>query len=221
MGDDLVAEEIEVDPLVRAAPFRAAEQPAVKGARRGKVVDRERRDGRAPLRLPSAKSAAAGAAACGGPWRTRGAPACRGPLSVIPSRGDKGSGGVKRGFGTLLLGAALVAGCVAPAPRASRMAPPVAPPPAPSYSTHGLESVIGRGVRAIVALFGNPDLDVREGSARKLQFAGPACVLDAYLYPPRGGADAIATHVDARLPDGRDMDRSSCVAALSRRLEAR
>lgn len=101
------------------------------------------------------------------------------------------------------------------------MAPPVAQPSAPTYSTHGLESVIGRGARALSALFGTPDLDVREGPARKLQFLGPACVLDVYLYPPRGGGDPVATHVDARLPDGRDMDRSSCVAALSRRTEAR
>ncbi len=70
-------------------------------------------------------------------------------------------------------------------------------------------------------MFGPPDLDVREGAARKLQFLGPACVLDVYLYPPRAGAEPVVTHVDARLPDGRDMDRSSCVAALSRRREAR
>jgi hypothetical protein len=116
--------------------------------------------------------------------------------------------------------AALVAGCVAPASDAPRVAPPVAPA-APTYSTHGLESVMGRGARALTALFGAPDLDVREGSARKLQFLGPACVLDIYLYPPRGGGDAVATHIDARLPDGRDFDRSSCVAALSRRQDAR
>lgn len=98
---------------------------------------------------------------------------------------------------------------------------PVAAPPAPVYPTHGLESVLGRGARALTTLFGNPDLDVREGAARKLQFIGPACVLDVYLYPSREGADPVATHVDARLPDGRDMDRSSCVAALTRRPEAR
>jgi hypothetical protein len=121
----------------------------------------------------------------------------------------------------IVLGAALLAGCVAPTAQAP-VAPPVsAPPPTPVYSTHGLESVMGRGARALVALFGNPDLDIREGDARKLQFLGPACVLDAYLYPPRGGGDPVVTHVDARLPDGRDMDRSSCVAALSRRIEAR
>jgi hypothetical protein len=127
-------------------------------------------------------------------------------------------GRMRAGIGLAL--AALLAGCVAPAAEAP-MIPAVHQPAAPAYTTHGLESVIGRSARALTALFGNPDLDVREGPARKLQFLGPACVLDAYLYPPRGGGDPVVTHVDARLPDGRDMDRSSCVAALSRRVEAR
>jgi hypothetical protein len=120
-----------------------------------------------------------------------------------------------------ILAALLLAGCVAPAAQAPRVAPPVPPPPAPSYRTGGLESVMGESARALVALFGTPDLDVREGTARKLQFLGPVCVLDAYLYAPRAGAEPVVTHVDARLPDGRDMDRASCVAALSRRQEAR
>jgi hypothetical protein len=126
----------------------------------------------------------------------------------------------RAGIAALLAGA-LVAGCVAPVREAAPVARPVAPPPTPSYSILGLESVIGQSARSLVALFGNPDLDVREGSARKLQFLGPACVLDAYLYPPRQGADPVVTHVDARMPDGRDIDRSSCVAALSRRVQAR
>lgn len=80
---------------------------------------------------------------------------------------------------------------------------------------------MGRTAGVITGLFGKADLDVREGNARKLQFAGPACVLDAYLYPPEGGGEPIVTHIDARLPDGGDMDRASCVAALSRREQAR
>lgn len=76
---------------------------------------------------------------------------------------------------------------------------------------------MGRNARVLVALLGDPGLDVREGPARKLQFLGPACVLDAYLYPPRGGGEPVVTHVDARMPDGRDIDRASCVAALSLR----
>lgn len=108
-----------------------------------------------------------------------------------------------------------LAGCVS----APREAPPVPVPvvqaPSPRAST-GLESVMGHNARALVALFGTPGLDIREGTARKLQFLGPICVLDLYLYPSRRGAEPLVTHVDARLPDGRDMDRASCVAALSR-----
>jgi hypothetical protein len=125
-----------------------------------------------------------------------------------------------RTFQALLLAGLMLGGCVsrqASAPPASAPAPP-----STSYTTTGLEAVLGATARALVGQFGNPDLDLREGPARKLQFLGPACVLDAYLYPPRGGrGEPVVTHVDARLPDGREMDRSSCVAALTRRREAR
>ena len=124
-----------------------------------------------------------------------------------------------RGIIAAAIGAGLATGCVAPVREA---APPARLPAAPAANTYnGLESVMGRNARALTALFGNADLDAREGPARKLQFVGPACVLDAYLYPSHAGREPVVTHVDARLPDGRDMDRSSCVAALSRREQAR
>jgi hypothetical protein len=41
MRDDLVAIEVEVDPVVPATPFRAPEQPAVKGAGLAQVSHRE------------------------------------------------------------------------------------------------------------------------------------------------------------------------------------
>ena len=115
---------------------------------------------------------------------------------------------------------AALAGCVQQ-PRV-RTAPPVRferqpSVAAPLHTPNGLEAVMGREAGALIALFGTPGLDVREGPARKLQFLGPACVLDAYLYSPRRGGDAVVTHLDARLPDGRDTDRAACVAALSRR----
>jgi len=125
---------------------------------------------------------------------------------------------MRPGRSVLLLPAALLAAaCV---PRAGQ-APATGIPPPRAYSTLGLEGVIGSTAGALVAQFGRPDLELREGNARKLQFLGPACVLDAYLYPPRGGGEPVVTHVDARLPDGREMDRSSCVAALGVRREAR
>ncbi len=113
----------------------------------------------------------------------------------------------------------LLAGCVSSAVEPPK--PAVQPVRPPTYSVSGLETVMGHNARSLETLFGKPDLDVREGTARKLQFISPVCVLDTYLYPPRGGGDAIVTYMDARLPDGRDMDRASCVAALSRREEAR
>jgi hypothetical protein len=121
--------------------------------------------------------------------------------------------------GRLWLGALLVLGGCATAkgdgtaPAAQR-APVARPVP---YTSTGLENVLGRTARMLEAQFGKPALDVREGPARKLQFGGPACVLDAYLYPPKGGGEPIVTHIDARLRDGRDLDRASCVAALTRR----
>ena len=65
-------------------------------------------------------------------------------------------------------------------------------------------------------MFGKPRLDVSEGAGRKLQFAGSACVLDVYYYAQRSGAEALATHVDARTPDGRDTNVDGCIGALRR-----
>lgn len=115
---------------------------------------------------------------------------------------------------TGLLLPSLLAGCATtstPSPTPILNAPP------PS----GLDRVIGRDARALQILFGVPDLDVREGAGRKLQYAGPICVLDAYLYPPTAGREPIVRHLDARTPAGDDFDRASCIAALSRRPAAR
>lgn len=111
-----------------------------------------------------------------------------------------------------------VVACVAPS------SPPPAQSPAPvrpSYSIVGLEGVMGKSAQTLESEFGRPQLVVEEGNARKLQFASSICVLDVYLYPGRHGGEAVATYVDARLPDGRDVDRASCVAALLRAEESR
>lgn len=113
--------------------------------------------------------------------------------------------------------AMLAAGCVSSPTAAPVQRHAVALPAAPRYNPVGLEGVIGRTARFLETGFGRPALDIREGPARKLQYAGAACVLDLYLYPPRGGGEAIVTYVDARRPDGTDFDRASCVAALERR----
>ena len=103
-----------------------------------------------------------------------------------------------------------LAGCAMPstAPAVGRAVVP--------YTSVGLERVLGQNAAGLTRLFGRPDADVREGPARKLQFAGPICVLDAYLYP-KGNAEPLVTYLDARESDGSPIDRASCVAALTRR----
>jgi len=100
---------------------------------------------------------------------------------------------------------------------------PSRPPPQPFRPPqielgNGLDSVIQKDATTLTREFGPPRLDVHEGDMRKLQFAGPPCVLDVYLYPLRPGAEPVATHVDARREsDGRDVDRAACIAALAAR----
>lgn len=110
----------------------------------------------------------------------------------------------------VVLGAAALAACAPTTPRPTGGA--FRPIPMP---TVGLERVLGQDAAGLVRLFGQPDADVREGTARKLQFASGICVLDTYLYP-KGGEQRV-TYVDARQPDGSSIDRASCVAALTRR----
>ncbi|MBN8843957.1 MAG: hypothetical protein J0H88_11985 [Sphingomonadales bacterium] len=110
----------------------------------------------------------------------------------------------------------LLAGCAGSAvPRPSQPVATPKPPPTPPRIVQN-NSLVGQHAGAALSQFGKPRLDVAEGVGRKLQFAGTACILDIYYYAPRAGADPIATHVDARTPDGRDANVDSCVAALRR-----
>ena len=101
-------------------------------------------------------------------------------------------------------------------PAPTRVRPARKPPPsAVAQVVPGVEGVIGNDAAGLIRQFGTPRLDVIEGDARKLQFSGTACVLDAYLYPPAAGKEPLATYIDARRPsDGQDVDRAACIAAL-------
>lgn len=120
---------------------------------------------------------------------------------------------------TLLLIPAMLAGCAEIPPPATGAPAPARAPVDPGV---GVERIIGHPVGALVQLFGEPDFDLREGATRKLQFSGPACVLDVYLVPPaQGRGEPVVRYVDARSPGGEDFDRASCIAALRRRPQAR
>jgi len=118
----------------------------------------------------------------------------------------------------------LLAGCVsapaprpAPVPERTQSRATAAVPPRPALDIRGLEGIIGRDAGALKRLFGEPRLDVVEVYGRKLQFAGKACVLDAYLYPEGRANVEIVTYVDARRSDGAAVDRAACVEALQAR----
>jgi hypothetical protein len=100
----------------------------------------------------------------------------------------------------------------AAAPRSSIVVVPQVMAPA------GLGGVIGSPAEVLTRRFGSPRIDLAEGDARKLQFAGPSCVLDIYLYPVAAAAEPTATHVEARLRQGgAPVDPGACI----REVEAR
>lgn len=90
--------------------------------------------------------------------------------------------------------------------------PPPAGPPASAFTKQG--PLLGTDARQLTQMFGQPRLDIRETTVRKLQFANGRCILDAYLYAPARGKEPVVTHVDARNPGGLDIDPAACAAAL-------
>ena len=123
---------------------------------------------------------------------------------------------IRAGIGFAFAGMALVGCASGPAKPASASAPT----PVRSASmvlpqvmaAKGLEGVIGAPAGTLTRRFGAPRIDLAEGDARKLQFAGASCVVDIYLYPPAPGAEPTAAHVDARLRQGGGaIDRGACI----------
>ena len=106
---------------------------------------------------------------------------------------------------------AILAAC---APRVATPVEPTSAPVTPIRPTGGLFGVTSSD---LIARFGQPSFQVREGTGTKLQWAENGCVLDAYLYPPDGGrgADRVV-HVDARNRSGADLPLETCLGLLAR-----
>lgn len=105
----------------------------------------------------------------------------------------------------------VLAGC-STGPRPAGEQPGV---PARPSSPQEPRRLLGLTPTDLIQRFGNPAFQVREGESLKLQFRGQRCTLDAYLYPQNGGLRV--EHVDARAPNGLDIDQLSCIAALDQR----
>src|ERR1700750_3407384 len=87
--------------------------------------------------------------------------------------------------------ASLVTACATPSPQKGAVSAPSEKPA--NMREAGLERVLGKTQKELVALFVPADLDQHESAARKVQFVGPVCVLDAYLSAPREGAEPVVT----------------------------
>lgn len=88
------------------------------------------------------------------------------------------------------------------------------PAVAPVHRDYSLAGVMGKDARTVIGLLGKPVSDVREDKARKLQFTSAQCIVDAYFYPPTEGREPLVTWVSARVPEGRDAERNSCIASF-------
>ena len=92
-------------------------------------------------------------------------------------------------------------------------ATPTPSPVAPVQQPRESGVLIGLTGNDLVSRFGRPILQIREGNSFKIQFRGPLCVLDAFLYPSTG-AQYRVTHVEARSLAGFDTNQSDCIRAL-------
>lgn len=106
----------------------------------------------------------------------------------------------------ILASIALLAGC------ATRQQAEPEAPPIQSPTTREPVGIVGLTAQQLVGHFGNPALQIREGTSLKLQFRGRTCVLDAYLYPQNNVLRV--THVDTRTLAGYDSDQAACIASL-------
>jgi hypothetical protein len=131
----------------------------------------------------------------------------------VAATGESGKYGYGRNMRRLApLTALLVAACATTPPPA----PAPVSPTAPSVRQSG--NLLGLTADDLVQRFGRPSFQVREGAGLKLQFAGPSCVLDAYLYRPASGSGVErVTHIDTRRPSGEDVAQAVCLAALAAR----
>lgn len=121
-------------------------------------------------------------------------------------------GGCVSGAGTSRPSAPSRPAAAASAPRSTIVVVPEVMAPA------GLEGVIGAPAAALTTRFGAPRIDLAEGDARKLQFAGATCVVDIYLYPLAAATEPTATHVEARLRQGgAPADPGACIREIMRR----
>ena len=104
-----------------------------------------------------------------------------------------------------------------PQPSFTPATPRPVQPAAPVQRDEPSSGIIGSEARALIREFGEPRLDIRDPTLRKLQFSDGRCVLDAYLYASRSRREPVVAYAEARTMDGTNMDVTACVARLKAR----
>lgn len=113
------------------------------------------------------------------------------------------------------LALALLAGC-ASTPESEPVRPTTSAPLLSNKHEH--DNANGMTQVDLVEHLGSAKAQVREGEGLKLQFAGPNCVLDAYLYPPASGQGVPrVSHTDARDFQGQPYSPKACIASIEGR----
>ena len=109
----------------------------------------------------------------------------------------------------------LIAGCAAPPARHEVTVPPPAPPAAPpAEATVAAESLLEVQTPALLARFGQPSEQRRDGGAQVWVYDRPAlCRLNLVLQRERQAWKVV--HALARVAPG--VDAASCLAGLERR----
>ena len=112
-------------------------------------------------------------------------------------------------FLIVIFAALLIAACA--------RAPQATPGPGPAPVSRPSGVLIGMTATDLIARFGQPRLQLREGPGTKLQWAADGCVLDAFLYPPEDGRGfPRVMHAEARAPSGAGMVAETCIGLLAR-----
>jgi hypothetical protein len=100
---------------------------------------------------------------------------------------------------------------------APRVAAPVEPASTPATPVRPTGGLFGVTANDLIARFGQPSFQVREGSGTKLQWSQNGCVLDAYLYPPPDGQGvARVAHIDTRRQSGDTVPLVTCLGLMNR-----
>ncbi|MBO9580912.1 MAG: hypothetical protein J7498_08470 [Sphingobium sp.] len=111
-------------------------------------------------------------------------------------------------------------GSVIPQPPQATFTPATPRPAQPAHAAPVEQSrngLIGADARALIRMFGEPRLDIRDPEVRKLQFGDGRCIVDTYLYPQRSRSDPVVTYAEARTADGTTMDVTACADRLKAR----